>query len=391
MVDHDQQRTLHALQRQRPDAEHHEAEVRDGGVGDELLEVRLHHRDQTAVDDPDQRQHHDDELHGLIQGDRREERQREPEEPVGPHLQQDAGEDHGPRRRRLHVRVGKPGVQREQGHLDGEREEEGPEQPPRDGSEILRVAQEVRVPERVHPARLARVQIEHEDRHQHEQRAEERIDEELDRRVQPVVAAPDADDEVHRDEHHFPHHIEQEKIEGDKDAEHAGRQDEQQRVKRGLTFCDVAPAAQDRERHQERREEHQEQRDAVHANGVVNPPRRDPGMVGGELDAPARHECPPQRHGERKLDQAGGQRDIFREPGRNEEHHRAGDQRPGEQRGEDPGAVHQPSARHRTSSTPMTNTATYVPTCPVCNQRLAQPSARAPRAAPFTAAASTMR
>src|SRR2546422_2230412 len=37
-------RSLHALERQCPDAEHHETEVRDRGVSDQLLEVRLYHR-----------------------------------------------------------------------------------------------------------------------------------------------------------------------------------------------------------------------------------------------------------------------------------------------------------------------------------------------------------
>ena len=86
MIDHDQQRALHTLQRQRPNAEHHEPEVGDGRIGDELLEIGLHHRHQAAVDDSDQRQDDDDELHVLIERDGREEWQREPEEAVRPHF-----------------------------------------------------------------------------------------------------------------------------------------------------------------------------------------------------------------------------------------------------------------------------------------------------------------
>ena len=51
--------------------------------------------------------------------------------PYAPDLQQDAGQDHRPGRRRLGVRVGQPGVQREQRHLHRERDEEREEQPPR--------------------------------------------------------------------------------------------------------------------------------------------------------------------------------------------------------------------------------------------------------------------
>ena len=65
---------------------------------------------------------------------------------------------------------------------------------------------------------------------EHQQRADHRVDEELEARVDAPFAAPDADDEVHRDEHHFPHHVEQEEIERQEHAEHAGREDEQQRV-----------------------------------------------------------------------------------------------------------------------------------------------------------------
>ena len=39
--------------REAEDAEHHESQVADRGVGDQLLDVRLHHRDQRAIDDAD--------------------------------------------------------------------------------------------------------------------------------------------------------------------------------------------------------------------------------------------------------------------------------------------------------------------------------------------------
>ena len=232
----------------------------------------------------------------------REERQRESQEAVGPHLEQNPRQDHGPRRGRLDVRIGEPGVQREERHLDREREEEGREQPPGHGAKLTDLAQHVRVRERVRACGLARVQIQHEDRHQHQQRAEERIDEELDRRVQPVVPAPDPDDEVHRNQHHFPHHIEEEEIERHEDADHARCQHEQQRVEATLALGDVAPASQNRERHEEGGEQDEEQRDPVHADRVVNAPRGDPGSIDGELHAAVRNKCPPERDRNREFD-----------------------------------------------------------------------------------------
>ena len=43
---------------------------------------------------------------------------------VGAELEQDAGQDHADRRRRLDVGVGQPGVEREHRHLDGEADEQ---------------------------------------------------------------------------------------------------------------------------------------------------------------------------------------------------------------------------------------------------------------------------
>ena len=210
------------------------------------------------------------------------------------------------------MRVRQPGVQREHRHLDRERQEEGAEQPPGCGSQILRVAQEVRVAERVDAGRAARVQIQHDDRDQHEQRAQERIDEELDRRVQPVVSAPHPDDEIHGDEHHFPHHIEEEEIERDKDADHARREHEQERVEAGLAFGDIGPAAENREWHQERRQQHEEQRDPIQTDCNVNAPRRDPGAIEQELHPAVRHERPPERYRDHELHETRGQRDVLR-------------------------------------------------------------------------------
>ena len=66
----------------------------------------------------------------------RKQRQAEAQNTVGAHLQHDAGQHDGARGRRFHVRVGQPGVQREQRHLDREGDEERQEQ-----QQLLRVAE----------------------------------------------------------------------------------------------------------------------------------------------------------------------------------------------------------------------------------------------------------
>ena len=109
------------------DAEHNEAQVADRGVGDQLLHVRLHHGDQCAGDDADERQ--DDDPGRVAPRLVGEEAEIEAQQTVGSHLQQHAGQQDGTCRRRFHVRVRQPGVKREERNLDGERYEESEEQP----------------------------------------------------------------------------------------------------------------------------------------------------------------------------------------------------------------------------------------------------------------------
>ena len=122
VVDHLHDRALHALLVEHEDAQRHEAHVAHRRVGDQLLEVRLDDGHDRAVDDRDEAQH-DDQRTPLV-GRVGEERQREADEAVAAELEQHAGEDHGARGGRLHVRVRQPRVEREHRDLDGERQEE---------------------------------------------------------------------------------------------------------------------------------------------------------------------------------------------------------------------------------------------------------------------------
>ena len=57
--------------------------------------------------------------------------------------------------------------------------------------------------------------------------------------VQPVAAAPDPDEEVHRDEQQLPEAVEQEEVEREEHAQHAGLEREQQRVEAALLLVDL--------------------------------------------------------------------------------------------------------------------------------------------------------
>ena len=85
---HLEDRALDALGVHGEDAHRHEAHMGDRGIGDQLLHVLLHQRDQRGVDDRHDRQR-EDQRREIGRGER-EHRQREAQEAVAAHLQQDA-------------------------------------------------------------------------------------------------------------------------------------------------------------------------------------------------------------------------------------------------------------------------------------------------------------
>ena len=205
--------------RERRHAEHHVAHVADRRVGDELLQVRLRHGAERAVDDVAGAERGEQPERQAVPARSRQRRRRQDavvdaQDAVGAHLEQHAGQDDRDRRRRLDVRVGQPGVEREGRDLDGEADEE------REPEQQLDVERD-RVGHQARPAscmskrvRVGReVEDEHRDQHQH--RAEQRVEEELDRRVLAPRAAPDADQEVHRQQHDLPEDVEEEEVERD--------------------------------------------------------------------------------------------------------------------------------------------------------------------------------
>ena len=71
------------------------------------------------------------------------------------------------------------------------------------------------------------VVVDADDREEHQHGAGEGVEEELDRRVLLARPAPHADEEVHRQEHDLPEHVEEEHVQGDEGAHHAGLQEQQ--------------------------------------------------------------------------------------------------------------------------------------------------------------------
>ena len=187
-----------------------------------------------------------------------------------------------PDRRRLGVGVGEPRVEREHRHLDGEADEHPGEDPDLHRAPELRPG--------VHQvgegeALGAGLGEQGQEGDEHQRRAEHRVEEELQRGVLALLAAPHADEEVHRQQHDLEEDEEQDEVLGDERAGHAGLQHEDQHQE-GLGVArlrHVVERVDDRHERDEARQHVQRQADAVDADRVVGPDRLDPRGVGEEL------------------------------------------------------------------------------------------------------------
>ncbi len=155
----------------------------------------------------------------------------------------------------------------------------------------------------------ARIHIHRDHRDQHQDRAEEGVEEELERRVDAFLAAPDADDQEHRDQPCLEEQVEQHQIQR---AEHAQHQ-RFQHQEGDHVFLDAGfhlPAGGDGQRHQEGGQHHEQDRDAIDAHLVFQ--AEDPVVFFDELKAgiggieAEQHE---KRHKERR--RGGEQRQPF--------------------------------------------------------------------------------
>ena len=274
-----------AVRRECENSQRAEAEMADRAVGDQPLHVLLHEANERAINDADQGEHDYDvnnsRAHDGVRGQQRE---REPDETVRAHFQQDPRQNHGAGRGRFGMRVGEPRVEREHGNLDGKREEETPEEPHLQWiGKVVGGGQQRRNIEGACPAsRHRRVEVQRQDRQQHDHRSGQRIQEKLDGCVQAPVAPPHADQEVHRDKHHFPEHIKEEKIQGNENADHPGLQQEQQNVILLGPLMNRAPRREDGDHPEKRGEHNKQEADAVDAQMIFRADRRDP--LGGFLE-----------------------------------------------------------------------------------------------------------
>ena len=283
------------------EAERDEAHVRDRRVGDQLLHVGLHQGHQADVHHRDQRQR--DHQPGQLARRVGQDRQREPHESVGPQLQHDRRQHHRAAGRRLDVRIRQPGMHRPHRHLDREREQEAEEQQHLGGE---RQRQVVPVEDLEAAAGLA-VQVQQRD--QQQQRTGQGVEEELERRVDAVGAAPDADDDEHRDQGGLEEDVEQHPVERGEDAVHQPGKDQERGVVLRHAALHHRPARDHHQDGDEAVEQHEQHADAVHPEVVVDVEARDPGDVLDELHARVvQVESGVERDRHREADQRADQR-----------------------------------------------------------------------------------
>ncbi len=186
------------------------------------------------------------------------------------------GQDHRAGRRRLDVRVRQPGVHRPHRQLDRERREEGqPEHDLQLRIEVVgqKLGDRGRVGDPGHG----------QDRRQHQDRAQQRVEEELVGGVDAALAAPDPDDQEHRDQLAFEEQVEDDQVERAEDADHQRLEHQERDHVLEHAVLDRRPAGRDAERQEEGGQQDEQDREAVDPHAVAE--AGEPGLVLDHLEA----------------------------------------------------------------------------------------------------------
>ena len=244
MSDHAEDRRVEAERSERRDAEHHEAHVSHRAERNEALHVGLSQTAKRTIDNADDGEAADPRSprfsgHG-------QDRDGNTHEAVGTELQQNCSKDDRALSRRLGMSIGQPCVEWEHRHLDRKSDEHASEDPDlnRPTKQTAVFGEICNVEARFACGHLARhLKVERQEGNEHQRRTEHRVQEELERGVLAILATPDTDHEVHRQEHEFEEHEEQDEVLRHEGSGHANLQYEHQDEERlGITRRrDVVP------------------------------------------------------------------------------------------------------------------------------------------------------
>ena len=255
-----------------------ESEVGDRAVGDEFFNVLLHPGDEGAVDDPDNAkaaEEMDDVRKGDGVGGEQADGNGEADKAISSELKKDAGKDNAARRGSFGVGQGKPSVHGKERDLHGEAGEKGEKNPvsfglSQRGSGIFHDCLDVERPGVV-------AEIDHAG--EGEEGAGEREEEEFPGGVAALGAAPDSDDEEHRDEGKLEEDVENEDVAGNEDAEHRSQQQQHPRVILAWAVLDAFKAGGDGQGHQQRGEQDKPEGNGIDAEGKRCVDRKHEGRI----------------------------------------------------------------------------------------------------------------
>src|ERR1035438_9673765 len=211
------------------------------------------------------------------------ESQIEAQQAVGAHLQQHTCQQHRTRSGSFHVRVGQPGVQREQRHLHGEGDKEAEEQPERGVLESCHLAR-LNLALDVDEIKCSGLGVQPDHRRQHKHRRDHGVQEELHGSVNFPSMPVHADDQRHGNQRGFPEEIEEEQVERNEDADHRGLEHRHKDEKFLHPVADGVPRDEHAHRHQEGGQDDQPHGDAIDAKVIVDVGVGNPGDVLLELE-----------------------------------------------------------------------------------------------------------
>ena len=123
-------------------------------------------------------------------------------------------------------------------------------------------------------------EIEPQDGDQHQKPRELGEEEELDGGVDPVLMPPQGNEEDHGNEHDLPEDVEEEEIDGRKDADDPCQDRHEQKMKEADPPVDLRPGGDDGRHSQKGREEDQKEADPVQGQVEPNPQGRNPRYAG---------------------------------------------------------------------------------------------------------------
>ena len=306
---------------EREEAEHDQAHLRHRGVRRHGADVRGAEREQRAVDEA--RSAANARIAFWKSCDRLgKHRDHDPQQPVDGRLGDDAGEDRRDLRRRLAIGVDQPAVEGEDRRLDREGGEEAEEEP--------LVGGRSQGEQRERPLR----EPENDDRREHQQRAGHRVDDERRGRTQPPRPAPDADQDVDRDQHRLEEDVEEQQILGGEDADDRAHQEEQQPVVRAAALAVRPQRVADRGRGDDDGQPDEPEREAVEADVVGDAEVAEPAVLVLQLQPLVEVEAGDDDHPEPDLDESSEQRERTGHAPwqRQQPDHERRDEREGDQR-----------------------------------------------------------